>query len=151
MRAVVQRVHSAWVEAEGVRTGEIGRGLLVFLGVGQDDTEAELDWLAPKIVKLRIFEDEEGRMNRSVADIDGGILLISQFTLFGNCRKGTRPSFNRAAEPGLAIPLYEAMRARLASVLGKPVPTGKFAAMMTIEAVNDGPVTIFLDSQQKDF
>jgi len=151
MRAVIQRVHSAKVEAEGTLTGEIGRGLLVFLGISQDDIDADLEWLANKIANLRIFDDQEGKMNCSVQDISGGILLISQFTLFGNCKKGTRPSFNRAGHPDKAIPMYEAMRDRLAEILGKPVPTGKFAAMMKIDAINDGPVTIILDTVERGF
>jgi len=150
MRAVVQRVLHAQVEVEGVVTGAIDAGLLVFLGVGQDDDASRLDWLAHKITHLRIFEDEEGKMNRSVIDMGGGILLISQFTLFGNLKKGTRPSFNRAAEPEKAVALYEAMRDLLAEKLGKPVPTGKFATMMKIDACNDGPVTIIIDTEQRD-
>ena len=119
--------------------------------MGQDDSTDDLDWLVRKIPQIRCFEDEAGRMNRSVEDIDGGILVISQFTLFGNLRKGTRPSFNRAALPEQAIPLYEQFVALLEARLGKPVATGSFGAHMEIEAHHDGPVTLVLDTKQKDY
>jgi len=151
MRAVVQRVSRAAVTVEGREKSAIGPGLLVFLGVGRDDGPDDLDWLVRKVPQIRCFEDAEGRMNRSVTDIDGGVLVISQFTLFGNLRKGTRPSFNRAALPDTAVPLYEQFVAALEKALGKPVGTGEFGAHMDIEAVNDGPVTLVLDTQQKDF
>lgn len=151
MRAVVQRVSRASVVVDGAVKSAIGSGLLVFIGVAQGDTEADLDWVVRKIPQIRCFEDDEGRMNRSVQDIDGEILVISQFTLFGNLRKGTRPSFNRAALPAEAIPLYEHFVSRLEAILGKSVGTGSFGAQMDIEAHNDGPVTLVIDSQQKDF
>lgn len=150
MRAVIQRVSRAAVSVENAVCGEIGPGLLVFLGVGQEDNPQDVDWLAQKVSVVRVFEDEAGKMNRSIRDVEGGILVISQFTLFGNLRKGTRPSFNRAAPPELAVPLYESFVTRLSELLGKPVPTGVFGAMMRIEAHNDGPVTLILDSKAKD-
>ncbi|MGE9292226.1 MAG: D-aminoacyl-tRNA deacylase [Puniceicoccales bacterium] len=151
MRAVIQRVDAASVSVEGEVVGEIGHGLLIFLGVGEGDTADDVAWLAAKVCKLRVFEDDEGKMNRAVTETDGGVLVISQFTLFGNLKKGTRPSFNRSAPPEVAIPLYEAFIAETSRLLGKPVPSGRFAADMTIHAVNDGPVTLVLDTRQKDF
>lgn len=150
MRAVIQRVSEAAVAVEGKERGRIGQGLLVFLGVGQDDTEEDAVWLARKIPGIRIFDDGAGQMNRSVADVGGGVLVISQFTLFGNLRKGTRPSFNHAAPPALAVPLYETFLKELEAALGKPVPRGVFGACMDIPARNDGPVTLFLDTHNKD-
>lgn len=150
MRAVVQRVSSARVTVAGETTGEIARGLLVLLGVGHDDSEADAQWLAEKIVALRIFEDEAQKMNRSVVDIGGGVLVVSQFTLLASTRKGTRPSFNDAARPELAIPLYEAFNRFAGAALGKPVATGRFAAMMDVALVNDGPVTIVIDSNLRE-
>jgi D-aminoacyl-tRNA deacylase len=147
MRVVVQRVSSARVTVAGEVTGEISQGLLVLLGVGHDDTAADAEWLAQKICALRIFEDDEARMNRSVVDIAGGVLVVSQFTLLASTRRGTRPSFNDAAKPELAVPLYEAFN-RFASVaLGRPVATGRFAAMMDVALVNSGPVTLVIDSK----
>ncbi|MEM9227172.1 MAG: D-aminoacyl-tRNA deacylase [Verrucomicrobiota bacterium] len=151
MRAVLQRVYEARVEVAGRTTGKIDTGLLVFLGVGQDDTPEDVAWLAQKVAKLRVFEDNEAKMNLSVIEVEGDVLLISQFTLFGNLKKGTRPSFNRSAPPELAIPLYERFRCELATALGKPVPAGEFGAHMTIHALNDGPVTLMLDSKQREF
>lgn len=151
MRAVVQRVSRAAVSVDDQVKGRIGPGLLVFLGISQDDTGDELEWLTRKIVSLRIFEDESGKMNRSVTDIDGGVLVISQFTLFGNLKKGTRPSFNRAGAPEHAIPLYGRFIEMIAAKLGKLVPSGEFGAMMMIDATNHGPVTLILDTSQKDF
>lgn len=150
MRAVIQRVTSARVTVEGEITGRIDTGLLVLLGVAQGDTEADAQWLAEKICVLRIFEDEEGKMNRSVRDISGGILVVSQFTLFASTRKGTRPSFNDAAKPDLAIPLYEAFNRITSTALGRPVATGRFAAMMEVALVNDGPVTLVIDSKIRE-
>ena len=150
MRTVIQRVSSARVTVAGEITGEISRGLLVLLGVAQTDSEADAQWLAEKISALRIFEDDAGKMNLSVRDIAGGILVVSQFTLFASTRKGTRPSFNDAAKPDHAIPLYE-MFVRLASAaLGRPVATGRFGAMMDVALVNDGPVTIVIDSRTRE-
>jgi D-tyrosyl-tRNA(Tyr) deacylase len=146
MRAVVQRVHQARVRVGEEVTGEIGRGLLVLLGVAHGDTPDQARWLAEKIVGLRIFQDDEGKMNRDVSEAGGSVLVVSQFTLYGDCRKGRRPSFIDAAPPETAIPLYEqfieAVRA-----LGVPVATGRFGAMMDVELVNAGPVTLIVDGK----
>ena len=150
MRAVLQRVSRAHVTVEGETTGAIEVGLLVLLGIAPADTESDAKWLAEKICALRIFEDGEGRMNRSVVDIAGGILVVSQFTLFASTRKGTRPSFNDAAKPEIAIPLYEAFNRFATAALGRPVVTGRFAAMMEIALVNDGPVTLVIDSKIRE-
>jgi D-tyrosyl-tRNA(Tyr) deacylase len=150
MRAVVQRVSSARVSVAGETTGEIGPGLLVLLGVAQDDTEADAQWLAAKVCALRIFEDDEGRMNRSVVETAGGVLVVSQFTLLASTRKGTRPSFHAAARPELAIPLYEAFQRLVAADLGRPVATGRFGAMMDVALVNAGPVTLVIDSRTRE-
>lgn len=150
MRAVIQRVASAAVSVDGVERGRIGRGLLVFLGVGKGDDETDVRWLAAKVAKLRVFEDESGRMNCDVTQIaDGGVLLISQFTLFGSLEKGSRPSFNDAEQPQRARALYEAFGKELETLIARPVPTGVFAAHMRIAADNDGPVTLCVDSRQK--
>jgi D-aminoacyl-tRNA deacylase len=130
--------------------GEIGPGLLVLLGVASGDTEADAQWLAEKICALRIFEDADGKMNRSVVETAGGILVVSQFTLLASTRKGARPSFNDAARPELAIPLYEAFNRCAAAALGRPVATGRFAAMMQVSLVNDGPVTLVIDSRARE-
>lgn len=151
MRAVIQRVLRASVAVDGEVTGAIEQGLLVFLGVGQGDGPGDVEWLAGKVGKLRVFDDDEGKMNRCVADIDGGVLVISQFTLYGNLKKGSRPSFNRSAPPELAVPLYEQFIDAVSSELHKPVPSGRFAADMKIDALNDGPVTLVLDTRQRDF
>ena len=150
MRAVVQRVKSASVTVDGEVTGEIGAGLLVLLGVARDDADEDGKWLAAKIPTLRVFEDDEGKMNRSLADIGGGLLVVSQFTLLGSVRKGTRPSFNDAAPPDVARELYEKFVAHCATALGRPVATGRFAAMMDVALVNDGPVTLILDTRSRD-
>jgi D-aminoacyl-tRNA deacylase len=150
MRAVVQRVSSASVTIADEVSGQIGPGLLVLLGVAEGDTEADAQWLAEKVVALRIFEDPDGRMNLSVRDAGGGILVVSQFTLFASTRKGTRPSFNGAAKSSLAIPLYEAFNRFAGGALGRPVATGRFAARMTVALVNDGPVTLIIDSHQRE-
>lgn len=150
MRAVLQRVSSAQVTVAGDTIGEIGPGLLILLGVAQDDTATDGEWLAQKIAALRIFEDDAAKMNRSLVDIDGSALVVSQFTLLASTRKGNRPSFNDAAPPALAIPLYEQFVARLSAVLGRPVATGRFGAMMDVALVNDGPVTLVLDSRQRE-
>ena len=146
MRAVVQRVLSASVAIGGTVKGEIGEGYLVLLGIEENDTEKDLDYIAEKLLGLRVFEDEAGKMNRSVLDAGGSIMLVSQFTLYGDARKGRRPSFIRAAKPEKAIPLYEAMIARLRAAL--PVETGEFGADMQVSLINDGPVTILLDSER---
>lgn len=150
MRAVIQRVKSSRVTVAGEVTGEIGPGLLVLLGVAQNDTEDDAQWLAEKICALRIFEDDAGKMNRSVVDVAGGVLVVSQFTLFASTRKGTRPSFNDAARPELAIPLYEAFNRFATTALGRPVATGRFAATMDVALVNDGPVTIVIDTKTRE-
>jgi len=150
MRAVVQRVSSASVFVAGETVGSVGSGLLVFLGVQIGDAEPDAIWLAQKIAALRIFEDADGKMNRSVIDTDGGALVVSQFTLIASTRNGTRPSFNDAAKPDLAIPLYEFFVRQLESALGRPVATGRFGAMMSVTLVNDGPVTLILDSRQRE-
>jgi len=145
MRAVVQRVSRAKVTVNSEITGQIVRGLLVLLGVGQTDTEADADYLAEKIAGLRIFEDEAGRMNLSVADVHGAVLAVSQFTLYGDVRRGKRPSFDAAARPERARKLYEYFVARIRAA-GLPCETGRFQEMMQVELVNEGPVTILLDS-----
>jgi D-aminoacyl-tRNA deacylase len=150
MRAVIQRVSSASVTIEGAVVGSIGPGLLVLLGVAEGDTPADGAWLAQKIAQLRIFADEADRMNRSVQDIAGGVLVVSQFTLFASTRKGTRPSFNAAAAPELANSLYQDFVRQLESLLGRPVPTGRFAAMMQVALVNDGPVTLLIDTKTRE-
>jgi len=150
MRVVLQRVSSASVTIAGRVTGRIDRGLLLFVGIEAADTAADGEWLAQKIVKLRIFADEQEQMNKSAADVGGGILLISQFTLHASTQKGTRPSFNRAAKPEHARPLYEQFIAQLSAALGRTVATGEFGAMMDIALVNDGPVTLVIDSKSRE-
>lgn len=147
MRAVVQRVCRAAVVIDSATVAAIERGLVVLLGVAAADTPADARWLAEKLAGLRIFNDEAGKMNRSVADVDGAVLVVSQFTLFGDCRKGRRPSFLAAAPPEMAVPLYEAFVNVLRS-LGLPVETGRFGAMMQVELVNEGPVTLILDTKE---
>jgi len=150
MRAVVQRVLRATVAVEGDVIGEIGRGLLVLVGVAGDDAEEDLAWLAGKIVQQKLFADESGRMNLSVAESGGGILVVSQFTLLASTRKGTKPSWHRAAGPEVAVPLYERFVRKMEELLGRPVATGKFGAMMEVALVNDGPVTLVLDSRWRE-
>jgi len=147
MRAVIQRVSRASVAGDDKVAGQIGQGLLVLLGVSRTDTEAAADYLADKITGLRIFEDAAGKMNLSVTEVNGGVLLVSQFTLYGDVRRGKRPSFDAAAPPEQARKLYEYMIERLRT-LGIPCQTGVFQAMMQVELVNDGPVTILLDSEK---
>lgn len=147
MRAVVQRVKRARVEVNGRITGEIGPGLLIFLGVGEEDTEKDCDYLANKIVHLRIFSDDQGLMNLSLIEIEGAVLVVSQFTLWGDCRKGRRPSFTRAARPEKARELYEYFIGILRGK-GLKVSTGEFQEMMDVHLVNDGPVTLILDSSK---
>jgi D-tyrosyl-tRNA(Tyr) deacylase len=146
MRAVVQRVSRARVVIGAEVTGEIGRGLLVLLGVATTDTPEQARWLAEKLVGLRIFEDAEGKMNLGLADVGGAMLIVSQFTLYGDCRKGRRPSFIDAAPPETAIPLYEGFINDV-KAQGVRTATGRFGAMMQVELVNDGPVTLILDSK----
>tara|TARA_R100000027_G_scaffold2734_9_gene2719 strand:- start:24186 stop:24641 length:456 start_codon:yes stop_codon:yes gene_type:complete len=151
MRAVIQRVSRAEVRVKDDVVGRIGVGLLVLLGVSRDDSEEDVRWLATRLGKVRIFEDDEGRMSRSLNDIGGEVLIISQFTLFGSMKKGSRPSFNRAAPPETAIPLYESFLQLMKEQTGDRVATGIFGADMKVELVNDGPVTLVLDSQDRDF
>ena len=150
MRAVIQRVSAASVTVEGEIVGAIGHGLLVLVGKEDADTTDDIDWLAAKIIGLRIFADETGTMNRSVQDIAGDILLVSQFTLFASTKKGTRPSWHRAARPDIAIPLYEAMTRKLSELMGRPIQTGRFGAMMQVSLVNDGPVTLIIDTKVRE-
>lgn len=147
MRAVIQRVARACVRVDGHPVGAIGQGLLVLAGFTEEDDTADLEWMANKIVKLRLFADENGVMNRSVEEVGGEVLAVSQFTLFASYRKGNRPSWNRAAPRARSEPLFAAFVDKLAAALGKPIPTGVFGADMAIELINDGPVTLMLDSR----
>ena len=147
MRAVVQRVTRANVTIEEEIVGEIGSGLVVLLGIARDDTQEDADYLVAKIIALRIFEDPEGKMNPSLKDIDGGLLIVSQFTLYGDVRRGLRPSWSDAAAPEIAEPLYDYFVESSRKLLGR-VETGSFRKMMLVELVNDGPVTILLDSRK---
>jgi len=151
MRAVIQRVSQASVRVEGNSRGSIGQGLVVLLGIDRDDTQEDLLWLANKISQLRVFEDQDGKMNLDIVEIQGGMAVVSQFTLFGNVRKGNRPSLNRSADPDQAIPFYESFISLMEEKLGKPVVTGRFGAMMEVELTNDGPVTLVIDSKDKRF
>ena len=150
MRVLIQRVTSASVTIDGTVHAHIGAGMLILLGIAVSDTMADIEWLVPKLAKLRIFSDAGGALNLSLTDTGGEALLISQFTLLASTRNGNRPSFLRAARPEQAIPLYEAFRAALAHELQRPVPTGKFGADMKITLTNDGPVTIWIDSAHRD-
>lgn len=147
MRAVIQRVSEAGVAIRGETVGRIGRGLVVLVGVEEGDTEADVEWLAGKIARMRIFPDDAGRMNRSVAEVAGEAVVVSQFTLHASTAKGNRPGFTRAARPEDAIPLYERFLATLGPLVGRPLATGVFGADMQVSLVNDGPVTIILDSR----
>ena len=150
MRAVIQRVSSAEVRVGDECTGRIGPGCLVLLGVAADDTPEDAEWIAARLVNLRLFDDAEGRMNLTLAETGGEVLVVSQFTLLGSTKKGTRPSWHRAARPEQAVPLYEGFVARVAALTGKPVPTGRFGAMMRVRLENDGPVTLILDSRLRE-
>lgn len=150
MRAVIQRVSQASCTVEGRVSGEIGQGLLVLLGIEEEDGLDDVRWLTQKIANLRIFSDKNGLMNRSVQDVSGGVLLISQFTLLAQTKKGNRPSFIRAARPEQAIPLYEAAQKAFAQLLEKEIACGIFGADMKIALVNDGPVTIIMDTRDRD-
>lgn len=150
MRVVIQRVGKASVMVDEKVTGQIGKGLLVLLGIEDTDTDEDIQWLSGKIVNLRIFNDEEGVMNNSVIDVDGNILLVSQFTLHASTKKGNRPSYIRASKPDFAIPTYEKMIAQLEKDFGKKIQTGIFGADMKVELLNDGPVTIVIDSKSKE-
>ena len=150
VRAVIQRVASANVAIGGEEKSAIGRGLLVLLAVEEADAAEDIEWLSGKIVRLRIFNDENGVMNLSAQEIQGEILLVSQFTLFASTKKGNRPSYTRSARPEIAIPLYEQFIVRLTSDLGRPVQTGEFGADMKVTLTNDGPVTIIIDSKTRE-
>lgn len=150
MRAVIQRVSSASCSVEGKISGAIAQGFMVLLGIEDADTEEDLTWLAQKIVSMRIFSDENGLMNRSLADVNGTILLISQFTLYATTKKGNRPGFTRSAKPEKAIPLYEKMIRELGRLMGKKIETGIFGADMQVSLINDGPVTICIDTKAKE-
>ncbi|GAA4103072.1 D-aminoacyl-tRNA deacylase [Mucilaginibacter panaciglaebae] len=150
MRAVIQRVTRASCKVDGNVTGEIDLGFVVLLGIEDADTEEDLQWLAQKITALRVFSDDNGMMNKALADVNGSILLISQFTLFAQTKKGNRPSFIRAARPEKAISLYEQMTRMLDSITGKKTATGIFGADMKIDLVNDGPVTIIMNTKDRD-
>lgn len=150
MRVVIQRVTQASVTIDGEVKARIGPGLLILLGVEDADTDADIEWLCGKIAKLRIFNDAEGLMNRSVQDIGGELLVVSQFTLHASTKKGNRPSYIRASKPDFAVPMYEAFVGKLREVTALPVQTGSFGAMMAVGLVNDGPVTIIIDSKTRE-
>jgi D-tyrosyl-tRNA(Tyr) deacylase len=150
MRTVIQRVASASVSTEGRKKSEIGPGLLVLLGIEDSDNNNDIEWLCNKILQLRIFNDHTGVMNLSVQDTSGGIMVISQFTLYAKTKKGNRPSYIKAARPEIAIPLYNSFVSRLSSLHGRETATGEFGAMMQVELINDGPVTILIDTKEKE-
>ena len=150
MRAVIQRVTEAKVSIGGAIRGAIGNGLLVLLAVEETDGSDDVEWLSGKIVRLRIFADETGVMNRSAQEVPGDILVVSQFTLFASTKKGNRPSYSRSARPEVAIPIYERFIARITALLGRPIQTGEFGADMVVSLVNDGPVTIIIDSKARE-
>lgn len=150
MRVVIQRVSQASVTIEGIEKSRIGPGLLILLGIEQEDSAEDSDWLCKKITALRIFSDEAGLMNRSVQDIGGDILVVSQFTLHASTKKGNRPSFIKAARPDMAIPMYEKFVEALRQESGRPVLTGEFGADMKVALLNDGPVTIVIDSKNRE-
>ena len=150
MRLLIQRVRSASVDIDGRRFSEIGAGLLVFVGVGTDDTPEDAEYLAGKLVRLRIFDDQAGVMNLDVAQIGGQVLAVSQFTLLASTRKGNRPSYVRAAPEAISKPLYESFVRRVEELLGRKVPTGRFGAEMQVPLVNDGPATIWMDSKNRE-
>ncbi len=150
MRAVIQRVSNASVKVNEIITGQINTGFLVLLGISEDDTEDDVSWLSAKIAGMRIFSDENDQMNHSLEDVNGEILLISQFTLFAQTKKGNRPGFTRAAKPEKAIPLYELMSAKLEMLTGKKTQKGIFSADMKVSLLNDGPVTIIIDTKNRE-
>ncbi len=150
MRAVIQRVAHASVSIGGKITAAIGRGLLVLVAVEDADTAGDIAWLGGKLARLRIFNDDQGLMNRSVQDVGGEMLVVSQFTLFASTHKGNRPSYSRAAKPETAVPLYEAFVRQLTADFGRPVATGEFGADMQVALVNDGPVTIIMDTKSRE-
>lgn len=150
MRIVIQRVSRASVTIEGTVKSAIEKGYLILIGVCEEDTEEDVEWLVRKVIGLRVFDDENGVMNHSIMDVDGNILVISQFTLFASYKKGNRPSWLRAARHEISVPLYESFCTRLSEALGKPVGTGEFGADMKVELLNDGPVTICMDTKNKE-
>ena len=150
MRAIIQRVSSASCSIEGKISGEIGLGFMILLGIEDSDSDEDLNWLAQKISNMRIFSDENGLMNKALADVQGEILLVSQFTLFASTKKGNRPGFTRSAKPDFAIPLYEKMIRELGQLTGTKIQTGVFGADMKISLVNDGPVTIIMDTKSRE-
>ena len=150
MRAVIQRVSGASVKVDGRVTGEIQLGLLVLVGIEDSDAQEDLEWLSSKIVNLRIFNDEEGVMNKSVKEMEGGILVVSQFTLHAATKKGNRPSYIKASKPEIAVPIYEQFKQQVATDLGKEIQAGIFGADMKVELLNDGPVTIIIDTKNKE-
>ena len=150
MRAVIQRVSEASVTVEGAIIGQIQQGLMVLVGIVNEDDASDIEWLSNKIIHMRIFDDENGVMNKSLIEVGGAILLVSQFTLHAATKKGNRPSYIAAAKPEFSIPLYEAMIQQLQKDLGAPIQTGKFGADMKVALINDGPVTIIIDSKNKE-
>jgi len=150
MRAVIQRVSEASVTIDGKVNGSIGQGLMILIGIEGQDSQEDIVWLGKKIVNLRIFEDEEGIMNNSLLDVDGGLLVVSQFTLHASTKKGNRPSYIKAAKPDIAIPLYERFVNELEGLTAKKVQTGEFGADMKVKLINNGPVTITIDSKNKE-
>lgn len=150
MRAVIQRVKEASVSVEGKTVSKIGTGFLILLGIEAEDTSEDITWLVGKIAKLRVFGDENGAMNRDIKEANGDCLVVSQFTLHASTKKGNRPSFIKAARPEIAVPLYESFVAALEKQLDKPVPTGIFGAMMDVALINDGPVTLWMDSKNRE-
>lgn len=151
MRVLIQRVPHAKVEIDGSRTGEIGSGLLVLVGIEDTDNEKDIEYIVGKISKLRVFDDENGVMNKSVLDVDGEVMIVSQFTLYASTKKGNRPSYIRSAKPETAIPLYDKFCKAMSEQIGKEVQTGVFGADMQVSLLNDGPVTIWIDSKNKDY
>lgn len=150
MRIVIQRVSEASVTIQNRTAGKIGYGLVILLGIEHADNHEDVDWLCAKVSKLRIFNDEQGVMNLPISEINGEVLIVSQFTLHASTRKGNRPSYIRAARPEIAIPLYESFKSKLSEMLGKQVKSGEFGAMMNIHLVNEGPVTIIIDSKERE-
>ena len=151
MRVVIQKVKEASVSVEKKTISSIKKGLLILVGIENADTQEDINWLVKKVVQLRIFSDKNGVMNLSIKDVDGDIIVVSQFTLHANTKKGNRPSYIRAAKPDISIPMYEKFISEMENVLGKEIGTGEFGATMDVELINDGPVTIIIDSKQKDF
>lgn len=150
MRILIQRVKNASVTIEGKRFSQIGKGLLIFVGICEEDCNEDIEWLCKKAANLRIFDDENGVMNKSVIEADGEILAVSQFTLMASTRKGNRPSYIKAAKPEISVPLYEEFCKEIQRIINKPVKTGVFGADMQVELLNDGPVTIYIDSKNRE-